>query len=226
MIQGAKLKYAFKDFHKSMDAEKKRLYKAVQGSLRIVGFKLKKELQNDLRRGKAGGQSLSPLTRIRSRMRRGKSKSPLARLAFGVRYHVASLKNRLHLQVGFIGPTSGTESRALIEEFGYGITEKKLTSKSWIGLAKRHQEGFTTPVTPSLRRYFIRYATESKFGKKPRRGDIKAIEDRRFFFFRKGTTQLQTPGRLIIAPFWREHRKKAERDLPVYFRRKMRGERI
>ena len=223
------LKNVSKDFYKSMDQEKVRIYRAAQGALRKIGFDLKTDLQKDIRAGKAGGHHFRALKKIRQRMRAGKGGSlnqkPLARLAHGVRYHVAAYSNKLHLQAGFVGPTTGSEAKALIDEMGYGVTPRGMTSKSWVKIAKRQQEGFQEPAHPELRKYFVRWATQSKDRKFRADGKLQK-EDKSFFFIRKSTTYLETKPRLIIEPWWAARKGEVLNALPRYFEAKMRGKRL
>lgn len=230
MIGGVKIVPALKAFHKSVDKEEKKIYKAVQGTLRKVGFDLKNDLQNDLKFGRFGFDRLSHIRKYQRGKKGGNKGDPLSRLSKGVRYHVASGRKGFYLQVGFVGPTTRSESRMLRKEFGYGITGSQATSKSWIRLAKRHQEGFEQPITDRMRRHFIstggQIAKRSSGKRKARRGNLRDLKSARFFFLRKDTTHFKTPARPIIEPFWRKHHAEVNAKIPIYFKAKMRGERI
>jgi hypothetical protein len=89
-------------------------------------------------------------------------------------------------------------------------------SKSWKRIAKQQQEGFTRTPTDKQRRYFARKG--GSLGKRS--------ANRKYLFLRKSTTQLKTPDRPIIEPFWEAEQFAAWKNIRSNFKRKMRGEKI
>lgn len=183
--------------------EKKRseAVKAENTALKVEGFRLRTQLQKEIRAGAPGGKQFAPLTYIsrglhRSRMRPDK---PLASMAKAVRYAVTNHKPYT-VKAGFIQPGSGY----------HGI------SKRWIALAEMHQQGFDRTVTKKMREMFVRWGA--------RLGTIEGGDTP--FFIRRTTQKMKTPARPIIAPFWQSQQHKIRRNIENNFKRKMRGERI
>lgn len=129
----AKLKGA-KQISKGLKAESKRQKKAMQTSVKVEGFRLKKQLQKEIRSGDPGGKRFEPLTFIaRRQKRRFKPNKPLSRLAVAVRYHLRK-KDPVEVAVGWTGPR---------------------VSESWRKIAEKQQEGFDQKVTRKQRRFFM-----------------------------------------------------------------------
>lgn len=183
--------------------EKKRseAVKAENTALKVEGFRLRTQLQKEIRAGAPGGKQFAPLTYIsrglhRSRMRPDK---PLASMATAVRYAVTSQKPYT-VKAGFIQPGSGY----------HGI------SKRWIALAEMHQRGFDRTVTERMRKMFVQWGA--------RLGTVEGGDTP--FFIRRNTQKMKTPGRPIIAPFWESQRHQTRRNIENNFKKKMRGQRI
>jgi hypothetical protein len=101
---------------------------------------------------------------------------------------------------------------------------------TWRRLAKKHQQGFTTPTCEP---YFRNQgkSTEEYLREVGSRIDHKMFGGRKslrrnVFFLRKGTSSLRTPARPIIDPFWDTHRSEAMAKIRRDFRLKMMGHRI
>jgi len=183
------------------DADRKtwtpvKIKRALSVAMKVEGYKLRRNLQKEIRAGAPGGKSFSPLSIIAQyRTGRKRRAKPLSRLAIAVRYMVTS-KDPFEMHIGWVGPK---------------------ISKSWKRLAAMHQEGFTREVGAKEERWLRRRLhKDSKTPKKYRK----------FFALRKGTTQFKTPARPIIDPFWHAHQTEAWQNIRRNFRRKMRGERI
>lgn len=99
--------------------------------------------------------------------------------------------------------------------FRFGWVGPKV-SKSWKRIAARQQEGFTAPVTERQRAFFRHVG-----------GDLsKRSKYKKYFFLKKSTSQLKTPARPILEPFWADNRERAWRHIAANYRRKLAGERI
>ncbi len=185
-------------FHRALEKADDGRKKAGETAAKVEGFRLKKVLEKEIRAGAPGGRKFSSLSVIASRTSRGVSRSPLRRLALGVRYRVTRMAGKML--------------------FSFGFTEN--SSKSWQRLAKQHQEGLSRKVTDGHRRFFGRVG-DGLAGRSKRISGLS-----RFFNLKKSTTTLKTPARPIIDPFWQAHERQAERNILINFQRKMRGERI
>lgn len=203
-----------------LEAKKSEAEKAMNTALKVEGFRLRNEMQKEIRAGAPGGRRFDPLSHISRGLFRSRPRPdrPLAALARAVRYAVTR-KKPYTVNVGFIQPTSGY----------FGI------SKRWINLARLHQEGFTRNITPAMRLMIVRSGAR-KAGWKNIGGDtsytgsyagnLEAMAGNSPFFLRKETTQFRTPARPIIAPFWQAHQASVRRNIQTNFRRKMAGQRI
>jgi hypothetical protein len=170
--------------------------RAMETAIRVEGFRLRKELQSQIRAGAVGGRSLDPLTVIARRYFRTK-KGPLLALAGRVAYQVS--RQPFEMRVGWTGP--------------------KL-SKSWKSIAKKQQEGFESPVSYGTRMFIIRRGAALAKGRSAAKGDSK------YFFLRSDTKRFQTPARPIMEPFWGQQQGKVVANIRLNFFRKLKGERI
>jgi hypothetical protein len=177
-----------------------RAKKASGDALKVEGYRLMRELKEDLRQGKAGGSVFSPLTEIAKRMRKPINRKPLSKLATAIRYSAGLMGGNPTVSVGFLD--AGT----------------KKISKSWMRIAQKAQEGGETPYT-----YEKRMALYAMGQRLKKRGDPAA---KFFFLLRKSRDVFKTPPRPIIEPFWNAHWSETERNVLINFERKMRGERI
>jgi hypothetical protein len=197
---GAVLKGA-KQTGRWLKAKKDEAEKAMNTALKVEGFRLRKDLQKEIRAGAPGGRKFDALSYIARgwAKRRLRPDQPLASLATAVRYAVTKTVPYT-VKAGFIQPGSGI----------------KTISKRWIALARIHQEGFTRNVTPAMRRSIARSGA-----------DLGTVEGGNTpFFLKKSTTQFKTPARPVIAPFWAAHKFRTKENIRKNFTRKMKGARI
>ncbi len=115
---------------KGLKQEKERVEKALNTAIKIEGYRLRKEMQKEIRAGAPGGRPFAPLSAIVKRRYGNRRSGPLARLAVAVRYQVTQ-RDPMEMHVGWVGPR---------------------VSKSWKYIARVQQEGFSFPVNPELRR--------------------------------------------------------------------------
>ena len=193
-------------------------------AIRIEGFRLKNQLQKEIRAGAPGGQRFAPLTYIARRLnkqiqimggktqRQNPNRVPINRLAIGVRYHVFN-QNPFALAVGWVGPETGFDARMAKDSFGRGISAGSVVSKSWRRLAKLQQEGFTRHISSKQRKFIIRRGQEL--------GTVDGGNTP--FFLRPSTKVFKTPPRPIINPFWAAHEKEAWHNIQNNFRTKQAG---
>lgn len=191
-----------KQFQQALEKADKDRIKAAQTAVKVEGFRLSKELKDEIRSGSPGGRSFSPLSAIASMRRYGKNKSPLFRFAIPVRYRVNYQNGAMSMDIGFVDPSKGAR-----------------ISKSWVRLAQLHQAGGKLPVTEDMRKGLAAVGARMKRGKANR---SKA----HVFFLKPTTTHVDIPARPIIDPFWDAHKHEAENNIALNFYRKMRGERI
>ena len=195
-----------KKFERDLENANKKRIKAGEMATRVEGFRLMYLLREELEAGAPGGRAFSPLTEIARRMGDGGSRrGPLKGLIKRVRLNRHKEGDGFVMSIGFVDPGRG----------------QKL-SKSWKRIARRLQEGYTTPVTPELRKDILRQGLIKVAGKKRRRSQPWA----RYMFLKKTTTSLRTPARPIIDPFWDAHEREAAGNIGRNFEKKMAGERI
>lgn len=185
-------------FQRELESADRKRKKAAETAVKVEGFRLRNVLKKKLRAGAPGGRQLQPLRRISTGSRKRK---PLARLAKVVRYQAKNDGQRFSVQVGFLLYKS---------------------SKSWLRIAARQQEGFTidadarTPVGSTYRKLFA--CIGARYGQRSL--------TRKYYFLKKSTKQLVIPARPIIDPFWAAHQGEAGRNIVENFKRKLMGERI
>lgn len=187
--------------------KEKEAEKAQDTALKVVGYRLFRQMVREIKRGSPGGRRFFPLSYIArgARTRRkpftGLHSTRGAGVTSGtlpVRYGVEDSRRGAKVFVGF--PTSG----------------RFKLSRRWLYLIEQLQAGFKTTPSSEARRYFARRGAE--LGPRTRR--------RRYYFFRKDRHTHETPARPIVDPFWDRYRDKTARDIPELIKRKMRGERI
>lgn len=182
---------------KGYEAERR---KAGETAAKVELFRLKKQLESDLRAGGVAGRQFTPLRVVSRGTMSGKR--PLSALAVAVRYQVENVGDKTVMSVGFEGPQS---------------------SKSWRRIAHAVQDGKQVsadlPVFGSTLRKL--WAT---IGGDYKRGRGKSIA--KYFFLRKDTSSLALPPRPIIEPFWQANESQATTNIISNFNRKMAGERI
>jgi hypothetical protein len=106
--------------------------KAMNTALKIQAFQLKKQLQKDLRQGKAGQRSFNPLSFISRRANARPNRKALSKMALGIRYRIAK-KDPFKVEIGFV----------------------KTVSKSFRNLATKHQKGFSKVISEKQRGFII-----------------------------------------------------------------------
>lgn len=206
---------------KAIDTIPQKIDRDLNSAFRVEGFKLKNQLQLEIRAGAPGGVPFKPDTYIH----RGLKKNPkkvLRKLALGIRYYVPNSTNQ-RLQVGFVGPVNQRELETMTNsgvKFGShggyrGIKAGGMTSNSWRKLGAYHQEGFRRDISP------IQRAWLAKTGSK-----IKDRSLRQYFFLKPTTTQFITPSRPIIDPFWAKYRNRTMRNIRINFLKKTAGYKI
>ncbi len=134
----------FKGFNKRLSAEQKKQEKALEITIKVEGFQLRKTLQKEIRAGAPGGQRFDDQTFI-SRFAGGKRRSnkPLRRLAIAIRYKV--------------------EKKPFSMIIGWPDT----VSKSWRRIATKQQEGFSQTITERMKTYLRAHLSQrSKVPKK------------------------------------------------------------
>lgn len=203
-----------------LEGKRSEAEKAMNTALKVEGFRLRNELQKEIRAGAPGGRRFDPLTHISRGLFRSRPRPdrPLAALARAVRYAVTN-REPYTVNVGFIQPGSGY----------FGI------SKRWIRLARLHQEGFTRTITPAMRLMIVRSGARKAGWKNiggeasytgSYAGNMEAMAGNSPFFLKKDTKTFHTPPRPIIAPFWQSQQRKIRKNVEKNFNKKMRGERI
>ena len=192
-----------KNLQKDLKAESKRQKRALTTAIKVEGFRLRKELIKEIKKGAPGGKKFDQLTWIARAWHQGKSNwranKPLAGLTKGI---FVNFKNKSQsVEVGWVGPRSS-------------VTMKRL--------AKKHQEGFTGPLGSG------KYSSGFKrgyFAAKAARMTGRS-KGRIYLFIRKSTTSFRTPARPIMEPFWNMHEKEAWPNIRRNFKLKMQGKRI
>jgi len=195
----------------------------INTAFRVEGFKMKNELQQQIRDGSPGGFRWDPLTQLARRWFGRRKNNPLHKLARGIRYHVPNTPVPT-LQVGFVGPVNARQHALMVRSGiklgshgGYrGVAVGGMTSNSWRRLGRQHQKGFEKPITESQRSWLFKKANSMR----------RSNPARRVFILKPTTTTFKTPPRLIIDPFWNARRAHTIRNIRENYHRKMRGVKI
>ena len=192
-----------KNLQKDLKVESQRQIRALTTAIKVEGFRLRKELVKEIKKGAPGGQRFAPLTWVARAWHQGKgnwrANKPLAALTKGIFVHFS--KASMAVEVGWVGPRSSVTMRRL---------------------AKQHQEGFTGPLGSG------KYSGDFKrgfFASKAARMSNRS-QGRKYLFIRKSTTSFRTPARPIMDPFWDKHEKEAWPNIKRNFKLKMQGKRI
>jgi hypothetical protein len=177
-----------------IDFESTRARKALTTATKTEGFRLMRLLREQIKQAAPGGRAFAPLSVI-ARMRRGKygDRKPLRRLATVVRYRV----EKDAMRIGFVQPVRGHQ-----------------LSRSWLRIARLHQEGFQHEMDDATRAAVLR---QLKYA-----GPAAS----KFLALRKTTRRFHTPARPIVEPFWAAQIQATLANIRTNFRRKMAGERI
>jgi len=193
-------------FQRDIGAANRRRVKAAEIATKVEGYRLMRILKKEIRAGAPGGRALAPLSEIAKRRGRGgnrrRNRSPLARLAFPVRYNTETRGGTFTFRLGFVNPNRG-----------------RPISKSWKRIAQAQQQGGSLTLSEEGRKGLIRMGASLK-----RRSTTE--DAARYFFLKKSTRNLRLPARPILDPFWNTHEGEVRRNLERNFARKMAGERI
>jgi hypothetical protein len=197
-----------KALEKTLGAKIKAERKALNVAIRKEGYELRKQLISEIRHGAPGGKPFKPRS-YWSKAWRGSIRQPaLYSLAVYEKHGRRTMPGMDLSPIRYHIP----EKDPIYMQIGW-VGPK--VSKSWKYLAKIHQEGFTAPISDKRRDYLAKI-----LGDKGKRSIYKR------FIPKKTTTQIRTPARPIIAPFWAAHKSQALRNIRNNYRRKLAGERI
>lgn len=128
MIRFTTVVRGIENIERNLRAENRRQVRALDTAVRVEGYRLRRQLIQDIRAEAPGGRRWEPLSMLqRRRARRTKALQTLTR---AVRYHVPQ-RSPIEMHIGWVGPR---------------------VSKSWRRLAQRHQEGFTYEPSKQQRR--------------------------------------------------------------------------
>jgi len=187
---------------KALKAESVREKKALEVAIRREGYLLREKLQQEIKAGAPGGRKFAPLSFIaRWKTKRFRKSGPLGRLGGRwIRYHVT--REPFEMRIGWVQP----HATAFIKD-----------------MARKHQRGFTSAITPKMRRAIIRRGIERKAKEEDISADMGVAK---FHFLRKSTRRFRTPARPILDPFWQRYQDDAWRHIRTNFRRKLRGKHI
>lgn len=192
---------------KDLKVETKRQKKALDVALKVEGFRLLRQLRDDIRQGRPGGQAYAAeLSKIAGRTKTGrmrKNQMPLYRIARMLRYN-ASYKNG-----------------ALQFSFGFLSSGRRPIQTSYKEMLIKHQEGIDVLYRGSRTELGKRFARIG--GKLKKKGD----PDAKYFFLRKTTgRRIDLPKRPVIDPFWDANKGEAITNIRRNFRLKLQGVRI
>lgn len=196
-----------RNLQRDLGAETKRQKQALNIALKIEGFRLLRELREEIKKGDPGGHPYAAqLSKLASRTKTGrlrKNQMPLYRVARMLRYN-AEYKN------GSI-------------EFSFGFLDhgKRPISSTYKAMLQKHQEGIDVLYRGSRTELGIRFARIG--GRLKKKGD----PDAKYFFLRKTTgRKIHLPRRQIVDPFWEEKKGGAIANIRKNFRLKLQGQRI
>jgi hypothetical protein len=186
-----------KQLKKALKAQSKRQRKALETAIKVEGYRLRRELKKEIRSGSPGGKKFEPLTFLARRKRGSKRFKPNKPLS------------RLALPIMYHVKSKDPFKMAI------GWTGPRV-SNSWKKIAERQQEGFAAPVTDPQESFFRHRGAEIS----------RRSRNRRYFFLKDSTRQLDIPAREIIDPFYDAHHMESWVNIRKNFKRKLRGERI
>lgn len=226
MIQGKAVLKGLKETLKDIERAEIAQIRSLNDAFRIEGFRMKNSLQHQIRLGAPGGYIFEPLSVIGRKWKYSRRKNnPLYKLALGIRYHIPNTAVPM-LQVGFVGPVNMREQESMVRSglrLGRsgnfrGITSGNMTSKSYRRLADKHQKGFESRVTPSMRKSLRNRGIELF--------DPHTLKENpayRVFFLKDTTTVFKTPARPIIDPFWRQQKHMTISRIRMNYKMKLKG---
>jgi len=187
-----------KAFRRQLAAADEDRVKAARTAIRVELFRLGNKLRRDISSGRYTSPALSAIAWHLKQRRMGTS--PLARLGAFVGYKVQKTGRGLSAELGFVNPR---------------------VTAHWRQVIKKQQAGFTRQVTPRQRKFFARMGAGLSG-----HGNMGRAAEGRYFFLRRSTTSLRTPGRNIIEPFWAANYRQAWTNIKSNYLRKYAGERI
>ncbi len=185
--------------------------KATETALKREGFLLAADLRKDIKAGRSGSQSFDSLAMMAQRRgMRLMRRKPYTKLESTEKAGGAS-KGIIPIRYNPV-----TKGDKFAVEVGMVDTRQEKISKSWIRIFEKQQEGFTQTVTQKQRKWLATMG-----GELPKRSKL-----RKYYFLRKTTTTLRTPGRPVIDPFYERWRVMSPKRIEENIERKLRGERI
>jgi hypothetical protein len=194
----AEIKSNVRALGKRIDQAGADLAKAQLDAVKVEGFSLRHTLMQAIRMSApAPGRRLKDLSMIARTLNRKsgvRQPRPLLQLAAGVTYRVDPAD--ASVAVGFTARSPLWARRA----------------------AERQQAGFTRPVTPELRLYFLRRGAQRSFSR-----SWRGRRSGQPLFLRRTTRTLVTPPRPIVAPFWAAEKNKSMARIRSNFRLIARG---
>ena len=194
------LKHLAKGFSKSME-----------NAFKLVGFKLKKEMEADIKSDRMSWAKPSPLT---LEMRKRYKRKPIAGLYFArfVRYRVDKGTNGFSLRVGVIDPKKGKPLSR-----GIHATSERFV-KGWSYTLKK--EDIKKRIKAYLKAKGKNWDSLSPRQKKNLREKMKKLG------------VIAKPGKVVkapprpVEPFLRKRENEIKRDLTQLYKRKLKGEKI
>lgn len=208
-----------KAFEKSIEQAQINVEKAGMAAVRVEAFQLAKKLKAEIRSGDPGGRQFKPLSILRTAWQRRTKRdfSPLSRLAIPVRYWVDYTGGQYNALIGYQDKPIVSASGSVKLRPSQGKVPQ-LLSKSWLYLARAHQEGFNEQISDFQRRHLRRIGGEIK-----KKGDNRMAAP---FFLLRGRQRFFTPARPIVDPFWRANQGSSPARIRANFDAKLRGENI
>ena len=199
----AKIQSNVRQFLRELNRLDQARVKAAKTAVRVELFRLATIFRRDVKSGRAGEQVHKPLSALAWWSKRRKAShlpAPLERLYPFVGYSMHQDEQGLEAEMGFVG--------------------WRMTSH-WARVILKQQQGFSHSLTAAKRRFFV-----YKGGKLASGSGAGAKADAKYFFLRKTTSAMRTPGRDIVDTFWRANYADAWRNIKSNYIRKMAGERI
>jgi hypothetical protein len=215
---------------KELEAEEARVISAARVALRIEGFRLKREMQREIRQAAPGGKHFAPLravSRFMGRAGAAQTKPPLHRLAIPVRYWEDVIGRDYSVSVGYQDkPVVNIRYRGALAGLvrHRDFRSRDALSKSWLRIARSQQRGFSFPAGDKTDEDSFRRELFERGVKLKKMGWPENIT--RFFFLKPSTSRIRVPARPIVEPFEKAHAFEAMRNIRNSFERKMRGERV
>ena len=197
----------YAEFERDWEYSTKAVDKAASSAVKTVAYKTMMDLRRDIRQGKAGGNTFSPLREISKhpamrqqfwsagggKFTRIPKNKPLWTLSKVTRYQVKENRDTLFAyEVGFVGP---------------------MISGKWKEIATRQQEGNTYTVGDALRKK-LKYIGAA----------LKKAGDPAYKYFFVQAKSMTLPGRDIIDSFLAANRSRIIDLIRTRFEMKLRGE--